>query len=142
MGSRFAKELRRIRGIKGASLRDVEKYTGISNTYLSQLETGKADKPSPEILKKLADYYKVPYLSFMESAGYLGAQKWFDVTNNTGIRMNQDVLVGANVKDKKKGKTLNSIESALINADLNEDELDKVAEFIQFLRSQRRRRRT
>ena len=37
------------------TLRDVELKTGISNAYLSQLETGKIKKPSFEVISKL--YY-------------------------------------------------------------------------------------
>ena len=42
-------------------LRDVEKASDkeISNAYLSQLETGKIEKPSPHVLHALAEVYRV-----------------------------------------------------------------------------------
>lgn len=50
--------------------REVEEKTGISNAYLSQLETGKIRSPSPVILRKLSDLYGVPYATVLELAGY------------------------------------------------------------------------
>jgi transcriptional regulator with XRE-family HTH domain len=52
------------------SLRQVEKLTGISNAYLSQLENGHTTNPSPHLLAKLARAYGVPYAQLMEAAGY------------------------------------------------------------------------
>lgn len=46
------------REIKGLSLRDVEKATGISNASLSQLETGKHEPTFSKVVK-LADLYGV-----------------------------------------------------------------------------------
>ena|SRR6185503_18995107 len=53
------------------SIRQVAEETGISNAYLSQLERGVAENPSPHVLHKLAEYYEVPYESLMTAAGYL-----------------------------------------------------------------------
>lgn len=67
--------LRKLRG--NLSLRDVQEGTGISHTYLSTLEKGydprtkKQRKPTPEVLQKLANYYKVNYRDLMFLAGYL-----------------------------------------------------------------------
>jgi transcriptional regulator with XRE-family HTH domain len=62
-----------LRVAKGLSLRQVEEATGqaVSNAYLSQLEKGKIQKPSPNVLHSLAAVYAVPYESLMEKAGYL-----------------------------------------------------------------------
>lgn len=54
----------------GLTLRAVEKETGISNAYLSQLEHGKIQTPAPQNLHKLAALYHVPYEILMELAGY------------------------------------------------------------------------
>jgi transcriptional regulator with XRE-family HTH domain len=71
MNARLSEELRKLRGLRGVSLREVERDTKISNAYLSQLETGKTDNPSPHMLHKLAAYYGTPYENLMEIAGYL-----------------------------------------------------------------------
>ena len=62
-----------LRRAKGLSLRDVEEGTdrAVSNAYLSQLENGRVKKPSPNVLRCLAQVYAVPYESLMEKAGYL-----------------------------------------------------------------------
>ncbi len=46
-----------MRSLKNVTLRQVEKATGISNCYLSQLENGKIKRPSHEIVTKLQTYY-------------------------------------------------------------------------------------
>ena len=38
---------------------------------MSQLENGKIQKPSPNVLHRLAEVYGVPYETLMEKAGYL-----------------------------------------------------------------------
>jgi len=62
-----------LRRAKGLSLREVQEATGnaVSNAYLSQLEHQKIKKPSPNVLRSLAEVYGVPYESLMEKAGYL-----------------------------------------------------------------------
>lgn len=62
--------LRSLRDAKGLSLRVVEEKTGVSNAFLSQLESGKVKQPSPIILYKLAQLFEVPYETLMERAGY------------------------------------------------------------------------
>lgn len=111
--STLAEELRRIRGIKNISLREVEKATKISNAYLSQLESGNATNPSPHILYKLAQFYGVPYETLMKAAGYLKKDK--EVKNNMSIPV--------------------SIQAALMTANLTDDESREVADFIKFVRS-------
>jgi len=62
-----------LRRAKGFTLREVEEQTdrAVSNAYLSQLEKGRVKKPSPNVLRCLAEVYAVPYESLMEKAGYL-----------------------------------------------------------------------
>ena len=62
--------LRALRDTKGLSLRQVEGQSGISNAFVSQMESGKVKQPSPVMLYKLAELYGVPYESLMELAGY------------------------------------------------------------------------
>jgi transcriptional regulator with XRE-family HTH domain len=62
-----------LRVARGFTLRQVEEATGnaVSNPYLSQLEKGRVQKPSPNVLHSLAAVYGLPYESLMEKAGYL-----------------------------------------------------------------------
>jgi HTH-type transcriptional regulator, competence development regulator len=115
MRSLLSKELRRLRVLKGISLREVEKATGVSNAYLSQLETGKTDSPSPRVLHKLADYYGAPYTNLMEAAGYLQPP----------------------VTRKSQPPSIDHVQAALMSAKLTKEEEQTVARFIEFLRAQR-----
>ena len=72
-GRNLGQLLREARIKKGFALRFVEGKTGVSNAYLSQLETGKMVSPSPHILKKLASLYEISYEEVMTVAGYLSA---------------------------------------------------------------------
>jgi transcriptional regulator with XRE-family HTH domain len=55
----------------GKTLRDVESSTGISNGYLSQLESDSVKRPSPNHLHKLAEFYRLDYADVMQRAGYV-----------------------------------------------------------------------
>lgn len=48
---------RQLRRERKLTLRQVEEMTGISNAYLSQIETGKIKKPSFEVVQKLNNFY-------------------------------------------------------------------------------------
>ncbi len=67
----FGKYLRELRGKK--STRQIEILTGVSKSYLSLIERGERDIPSPDVLRKLSGIYKVPYEKLMSLAGYLDA---------------------------------------------------------------------
>lgn len=67
----FGDFLKEMRERKKVSLKKVEEATGISNAYLSLLETGERRKlPSPDRLKTLANYYNVSVQQLLEKAGY------------------------------------------------------------------------
>ena len=60
--------LRRLRGETG--LREVGRRTGISNSYLSQIERGDR-RPGPSVLKRLAALYGVDVQDLLKRAGFL-----------------------------------------------------------------------
>ena len=107
--------LRKIRESRGFSLRAVEKLTNISNAYLSQLETGKIEKPSPNYLYSLSQAYDIPYETLMEAAGY--------VARHPEGRRAQSLL----------GAALATME------DLTPEEEAELMNYIAFLRSKRAR---
>lgn len=110
-GLKLARELRKL------SLRDVEKATGISNPYLSQLENDKITKPSPFFLHKLASLYEIDYEMLMEAAGY----------------------VQKKVKPEGQPKTLAG--AALFSVEkLTPEEEQGLATYLQFLRSQTKKK--
>lgn len=61
--------LRELREQKGDSLRSVEQNAGIDHTYLYQLEVGKKDNPSDQILEQLYVYYNANPLILYPLAG-------------------------------------------------------------------------
>src|ERR1051325_434136 len=67
---RLAQLLKATRESVALSLREVEKRTGISNAYLSQLENGRTTNPSPHVLAKLSRAYAISYTDLMLAAGY------------------------------------------------------------------------
>lgn len=112
MNEKLGSFLKDLRKKKGASLRDIEKATNISNAYLSQLENDRVKNPSPKILNNLAIYYGISYSKLLELAGYQAAD------DNDGIKP----------KFRKNG----------IFDDISENEKEKLIEYLQFLRSRRK----
>lgn len=119
----LAEYLGYIRGIKKLTLREVEEATNkeVSNAYLSQLETGKIAKPSPNVLHSLAEVYAVPYELLMEKAGYIaptagGVLRSAGPTRGTG----------------RHGRAATFAEE-----DLTREEEERLLEYLAFLRTRR-----
>lgn len=114
--------LRVIRNARGLTLREVEEVTTISNAYLSQLETGKIDKPNPNFLYRLAQTYAVPYQMLMERAGYIHQL--------------------SESESSKKGRPRSLPGAALATVeDLTDDEASELMNYLAFLRSRRSKRK-
>lgn len=98
LGSRIKK----LRKERGATLKEVADATGLSQGYLSQIETDKVE-PSISVLRKLASYYKVLMLYFFDT----------DPVDNIVVRKDERRIIGSpgdplmyellqhNVKNKK-----------------------------------------
>jgi len=97
MSDRLGEELRRIRNIRGVSLRKVQDETGISNAYLS-----------PHILHKLAEFYGVPYESLMDAAGYLQPQN-VKTTAQKRLSAIQAALLSADLDAKEQNEVADFI---------------------------------
>lgn len=112
--------LAQIRSVKKLTLRDVEEATDkeVSNAYLSQLETGKIAKPSPNVLHALAQVYAIPYESLMEKAGYIAP-------------------AGAAGVLRSGGSTRHGRAATFANEPLTSEEEEKLLEYLAFLRSRR-----
>jgi transcriptional regulator with XRE-family HTH domain len=67
----FGTYLRDLRRARRLTLREVEERSGVSNSYLSQVENGRILQPSPHVLQKLGEAYDVPYEHLMARAGYI-----------------------------------------------------------------------
>lgn len=109
--------LKNLRSAKGLSLRQVEKKTGVSNAYLSQLENGKIKEPSPHILHKLAEIYDTSYNNLMKLAGYIEKREG----ENVSKKIMSDVAFKA-------------------LSELDDDEKEAVLEYIEFIRNKRKKK--
>jgi transcriptional regulator with XRE-family HTH domain len=109
--------LGKVRTEKGLTLRQVEEATGkdVSNAYLSQLEHGRINKPSPNVLHSLASVYGISYEVLMEMAGYI-------------------MKAGDRSEGEKHGRI-----ATLALENLTQEEEEKVLEYVAFLRSKRRK---
>ena len=105
--------LRLARKNKVLSLRDVEQLTEISNAYLSQLENGKIQQPSPVILHKLSSLYDVSYSDVMRLAGYPAVE---EDTDESSVSYRFHSRLGP----------------------ISEEEEESLFEYLQFLRSRHR----
>jgi HTH-type transcriptional regulator, competence development regulator len=106
--------LQSAREAKKLSLRAVEKAAGVSNAYLSQIESGKIKQPSPTILHKLSELYEVAYNDLLSLAGY-------PVPNdNTGG------MQSSRVSDRFH--------------DITKEEEQELADYLAFLRARRGRK--
>ena len=68
--SELGNYLRELRTRKRLSLREVEKISDASGSYLSQVEQGKR-QPSADLLRKIAPAYGASIKDIMTKAGYL-----------------------------------------------------------------------
>lgn len=110
----LGRELKDARERKGMSLRDVEEVTEISNPYLSQLENDKIKKPSANILYKLSQLYSIDFNFLLGVAGVIDS------------------------KPHKDGpKSLAGF--ALSSEDLTPEEENALAEYLKFIRSQKKK---
>lgn len=113
--SKLGSFLASARQYKNLTLRAVEAETGVSNAYLSQLETGKIRSPSPVILRKLSDLYGIPYATVLEIAGYPVPESG------------------------KSDASLTALAARL--GPVSPEEADELADYLQYLRSKRRNRK-
>ena len=60
-----------VRNERGYSQRDLAEKSGVSPAEISRLESGKRQKPSPTMLRAIADSMVISYPYLMQLAGYM-----------------------------------------------------------------------
>lgn len=111
----LAQVLRRSRELLGLSIRAAAARTGLSGTYLSQLEAAAIKEPSPRVLYKFAEAYGISYTDLMRTAGY--------------------IMPGAK-GDLKPSAPASPLDIALRTAaPLSDDEREALAEYLAWYRS-------
>ncbi|MFM1655535.1 helix-turn-helix domain-containing protein [Brevibacillus sp. B_LB10_24] len=100
MQNKLGEYLRELRGNR--SLREIAELTGLSHTYIADVENGyrrgtnKPIKPSPETLRKLARALKVNYGEFLDKAGYLEGftdEEKRQIIDNSQLMFNLDSAI-------------------------------------------------
>ena len=66
----FSDKLRKLRGEKGVSAREMSLSLGQNVNYINLIENGKRNV-TPALLRNLANLYNVDYLDLYEKAGYI-----------------------------------------------------------------------
>lgn len=74
----LANFIKQTRMKRDYSIRGLSRSSGVSHPYISQIETGKIEKPSPDILKKIASPLGVPLYELMALAGYMDDKTLID----------------------------------------------------------------
>src|ERR687893_429377 len=73
-GNDLGARLRETRKGSRIPLREMERRTGVNSGYLSLLERGKVSQPTPAVLRKVADGYRIPLHVLMRWVGYVGGE--------------------------------------------------------------------
>lgn len=65
----FGKQFKELRNSKNISLRQLERQSGVSNSFISQIERGKRNIPKPSTLEKLAKGLRISKEEIFKMAG-------------------------------------------------------------------------
>ncbi|MBW4026170.1 MAG: helix-turn-helix domain-containing protein [Acidobacteria bacterium] len=84
--------LRRAREHNELSLREVERRTGRSSAYLSQVERGLIRQPDPVVLLELAEMYRLDFLTLARWAGWASDAESPNESANSATRLVRQIL--------------------------------------------------
>lgn len=84
--------LRRAREHNELSLREVERRTGRSSAYLSQVERGLIRQPDPVVLLELAEMYRLDFLTLARWAGWASDAESPTESANSATRLVRQIL--------------------------------------------------
>lgn len=90
----FGHYLRQIRKRAGLTIRQLEEKSGVSNAYLSQIETGKRSIPSETILKKIHGPLGIEYEDLLEKAGHISSDVRASLHPGSPIVLDTNNLIG------------------------------------------------
>ena len=97
---------------KGYSIRKLAELAEISHTEVKRIEDGMRKQTSPQVLRSIATALNCPYEDLMAAAGYIDEPT-----------VDSDATAVAGIQNAD---------------DLSQEEIDKVNEYIAFLKSQRK----
>lgn len=127
----FGSYIKRLRKNKGFSLKDLEKMTGISPSYINRIEKGERKAPSYPIIEKLADAFNVDISVLLSIIGVTvesNVQGFAQVIYSNNFTVN-----GKMVSDKQKEIIVELIEKMdSVNWDESTKHLDTI-ELVQII---------
>lgn len=89
MKNKLGNYIKGVRTSKNMSLRELAKRSGVSHSYLSQLENGKTNNPSIEVSRKIAKGLNVPLYEFQIRSGQMPGYRPYspikDYINNADL---------------------------------------------------------
>lgn len=115
--------LKELRTANKLTLREMERRTGISNAYLSQVESGHIKQPSPNYLYKMAEVLNYPYDALLERAGH--------IVPNRQKPQKQSKAEKHSAEQAKAFAIFSSVK------DLTEEEAEALVEFLNWRRSRK-----
>ncbi|MEO5918378.1 MAG: helix-turn-helix transcriptional regulator [Candidatus Limnocylindrales bacterium] len=113
--SSFGSVVKRAREVRELSGIEAARLAGISAAYLSKLENDAVKRPSPLVLAQLSEALAVPYVELMRLCGY-------------------------RVPGESKATPVEAVGAALF-ADISDDELEELLEYLAWYRTRQRSRR-
>lgn len=108
----LGEKLRQAREERGLTLREAEDRSGVSNGYISQIESGSVKQPSPQRLHALAQAYGIDYRELMVMAGHVPVEAGGGLELPPGLAFDR-------------------------LSDLTDFEVEKVNEYVQLIRNAR-----
>lgn len=76
----FGEYLKYLRELRGISITQLAKLSGVSPSYISRIESGGRRPPKPDIIQKMVPHLGIGYNEMMIKAGYLSV-------NNEDLRI-------------------------------------------------------
>jgi transcriptional regulator with XRE-family HTH domain len=102
----FGEYLRQLRNSKGLS----STHLGVSQTFISNIETGNRPAPSPDIIRKLSSALGVTHIGMMIKAGHVTEEEVMQAARDEVDRL-RDAL--RTLEDHVEGQGLLIIQDAL-----------------------------
>ena len=130
VSNEFGKYLRKLRKQKKMTARQLDKLSGISQAYISLIEVGKREKPSPDVLRKIAPHLGTTYEDLMRKAGYM------DDENVSIVEITKQFT---QTLEKHKMIELDKLHELLVMNDgkpIHPDVLKLASKYIEFLSQQ------
>jgi transcriptional regulator with XRE-family HTH domain len=142
MANKLGQYLRELRGKR--SLREIAELTGLSHTYIADVEKGfrrgtnKPLKPSPESLKKLSEALGAPYVELMVLAGYWDEEELLEPINTSQVNetpsqyaSEKEFIASIDLSDEELTKQYKVM---VDGRELTEKELKKLLAFVRMER--------